>query len=88
MSNTNANNPPSDRKKISSLKAKLLLKASMSKYGKIQMCSPYGVSVTCICDNRGHIIRCMFPDHSDDDLTGEAMLSRLASLTFSTLLRG
>jgi hypothetical protein len=34
------------------------------------MCSPYGMSVTCICDSRGRIFRCMFPglDHGDDDL--------------------
>ena len=58
---------------------KKLKSSGMAKYGKIQMCSPYGMSVTCICDSRGRIFRCMFPglDHGDDDLTGEAMLSRL-----------
>jgi len=80
MSNNNNNNGNNNGNGINSANKKgPKTKSAMAKFGKIQMCSPYGMSVTCICDSRGRIFRCMFPglDHGDDDLTGEAMLSRL-----------
>lgn len=83
--NNNNNNGNSNSNNNGSGNKKKLKSSGMAKYGKIQMCSPYGMSVTCICDSRGRIFRCMFPglDHGDDDLTGEAMLSRLSTILYS-----
>ena len=49
----------------------------------MSMCYPYGMGVSCICDARGRIYKC-FPSLeglqsagvANDDLGGEAMLSR------------
>ena len=54
----------------------------MSKNNKLSLCYPYGMGSTCICDGRGGhgvIYRCFHnleALRSDDDLSGEAMLSR------------
>ncbi|XP_059087357.1 uncharacterized protein LOC131883801 [Tigriopus californicus] len=52
----------------------------MSK-NKMSMCYPYGMGVSCICDNRGRIYKCFpnlenIPTDHNHDPNGEAMLSR------------
>ena len=81
MSNNNGNNNSgSDRAKQQKSTKK------MSKFGKIQMCSPYGMSVTCICDARGRIFRCMFPGNNFNDIFPLVKLATKIGRSFKELI--